>query len=178
MSNKRITKKTAPGADYTLDDATALAAEIAAAQIQRERIVAERDAAKEAAAQPYRKEIDKIDADLKDGLARMEAWASANKAEFGEARSLVLPGGIRVGWRLGNWAAKTRKGWTWDKVREAIEALPKGWRDAYLRIKVDVAKDAMIADREKVDWAPLGVTFEQGETFYLEPNREEGGRIA
>jgi phage host-nuclease inhibitor protein Gam len=175
---KRVKKKSVPGADYTRDEATEVAIRIAAVQIERERLVAERDAAKEAAAKPYREVIEDLDAVIESGMARLEAWARANKADFGEARSLVLPGGNRVGWRLGNWTAKTRKGWTWEKVREAIEGLSKGWRDAYLRIKVDVAKDAIIADREKVDWAPLGVTFAQGETFYLEPQREEGGRIA
>lgn len=175
--SKRIAKKATPGADYSRDEATALAAEMVASQIQRERLVAERDAAIEAAAKPYRPQIDRIDAEIKDGMARLEAWATANKADFGDARSLVLPGGNRIGWRLGNWAAKTMKGWTWEKVGAHLLTLPKGWRDAYLRQKVEVAKDAIIADREKVDWSQLGVSFAQGETFYLEPHREEGGRI-
>jgi phage host-nuclease inhibitor protein Gam len=176
--SKRVKKQATPGADYDRDTATALAAEIVASQIQRERMVAERDAKIEAVKAPYRLEIDRIDAEIGDGLARMEAWSNANRADFGDAKSLVLPGGMRVGWRLGNWSAKTLRGWTWAKVQEAIEALPKAWRDSYLRTKTEVAKDAIISDREKVEWETLGVKFEQAETFYLEPHREEGGRIA
>lgn len=176
--SKRVAKRSVPGADYTRDEATALAAEIVASQITRERLVAERDAAMETAAKPYRTQIDQADAQISDGLARLEAWATAHKADFGDAESIVLPGGNRVGWRLGQWAAKTAKGWTWDKVIAAIEALPKGWRDAYLRIKTEPNKAAMIADREKTDFSVLGVEFVQDRRFYLEPHREEGGRIA
>lgn len=175
---KRIVKKAVPGADYGRDEAAALAAAIVASQIQRERLVAERDAAIETAARPYRATLDQIDAELKDGLARLEAWATAHPEEFRDAESTVLPGGHRVGWRLGNWAAKTVRGWTWDRVREEIEALSKGWRDQFLRVKTEINKEAIVAARETVDWSGLGVTFEQARRFYLEPHREEGGRIA
>jgi len=174
--SKRLTKKTVPGADYDRDEATALAARIVASQIQRERLVAERDEAMESAARPYRAQLDEIEADLKDGLARLEAWATANPAEFGDARSTVLPGGTRVGWRLGNWAAKAMKGFTWDRVRTELEALPPKWR-AYLRTKVEVDKAKILADREAYDWRAIGVEFVQGESFFLEPMREEGGRL-
>lgn len=177
MTN-RVKKKAVPGADYTRDEAAALAAAVVASQIQRERLVADRDTAIEKAAAPFRAQIDKADAEIADGLARLEAWSAANKAEFGDARSLVLPGGNRVGWRLGKWTAKTLKGLTWDDVKATLEGLSKGWRDLYLRTKTEVAKDAIIADREKVEWDKIGVRFEQAETFYLEPHREEGGRIA
>lgn len=173
MSTKRMTKKAVPGADYGRDEATALAARIVASQIQREHLVAERDAAMEAAAQPYRAEIDGIDAELKDGLARLEAWATANPEEFGEAESTVLPGGHRVGWRLGNWAAKTMKGWTWEKVKAGLEELPKSWRDRFLRTKTEVDKAAIVTARNVCEWEELGVTFEQARRFYLEPGREE-----
>jgi phage host-nuclease inhibitor protein Gam len=173
-----VKKKAVPGADYTRDEAAALAAAVVASQIQRERLVADRDAAKEAAAVPFREPIDKADAEIADGLARLEAWAAAHKAEFGDARSLVLPGGNRVGWRLGNWSAKTIKGWTWDKVRDALAAMSKGWREQFLRVKVEVNKEAIVAARNVAQWEEIGVRFEQAETFYLEPHREEGGRIA
>lgn len=178
MSTKRVTKKAIPGADYDRDEATALASRIVASQIQRERLVAERDAAIEAAARAYRAAVDECDAEIKDGLARLEAWATAHPDEFGAGESTVLPGGHRVGWRLGNWAAKTRKGWTWDRVREEIEALSRGWRDQFLRVKTELNKEAIVSARDSVDWSGLGVTFEQTRRFYLEPHREEGGRIA
>jgi len=169
--SKRIKKKAVPGADYTRDDATALAAAIVASQIQRERLVAERDEAMETAAKPYRPQIDQIDAELKDGLARLEAWATAHRAEFGEAKSLVLPGGNRVGWRLGNWSAKAMKGHTWKTITEALRALPPKWK-AYTREKVTINKTKIVADREIYDWSSIGVDFTQGENFYLEPHRE------
>lgn len=177
MSNKRVSKKAVPGADYTRDEATALAASIVAAQVQRERLVAERDAAIEVAARPYREQIDRADLEISGGLQRLEAWASANKADFGDARSVTLPGGHRVGWRLGNWAAKAMKGYTWERIQAELAALPAKWR-AYLRTKVEVDKAKILADRDAYDWRAVGIEFVQGETFYLEPHREEGGRIA
>lgn len=174
--SKRIAKKATPGADYSRDEATALAAEMVASQIQRERLVAERDAAIEAAAKPYRPQIDRIDAEIKDGMARLEAWATANKADFGDARSLTLPGGNRVGWRLGNWSAKAMKGYTWERIATELSSLPAKWR-AYLRVKTEVDKAKILADRDAYDWRAVGIEFIQGETFYLEPHREEGGRI-
>lgn len=174
---KRMTKKATPGADYTRDEAAALAARVVATQIQRERLVAERDEAMEAAATPYRSLIDQADAELRDGLARLEAWASTHREEFGDARSTVLPGGNRVGWRLGNWAAKTMKGYTWDRVKAELEGLGGKWR-AYLRTKTEVDKAKLLADRDAYDWRAVGVEFAQGETFYIEAHREEGGRLA
>jgi phage host-nuclease inhibitor protein Gam len=171
--SKRVSKKTVPGADYTRDEATVLAASVVASQIQRERMVAERDAAIESAARPYRPAIDQADAEIKDGLARLEAWATAHPEEFGNAESTVLPGGHRVGWRLGNWSAKTLKGWTWDKVKEALQALPKNWRDSYLRTKTEVNREAILSARETVEWAALGVSFAQERRFYLDPHREK-----
>jgi phage host-nuclease inhibitor protein Gam len=169
--SKRIAKKAVPGADYTRDEATALAASVVASQIQRERLVAERDAAIETAARPYRPAIDQADAEIKDGLARLEAWASAHPEEFGSAESTVLPGGHRVGWRLGNWAAKAMKGYTWARVQTELEALPAKWR-AYLRIKAEVDKSKILADRDVYDWRAVGVEFAQERRFYLDPHRE------
>lgn len=171
--SKRIAKKTAPGADYGRAEATALAARIVAAQIERETLVATRDAAMTHAAQPYRADIDAIDAELADGLARLEAWATAHPEEFGDAGSTILAGGHRVGWRLGQWTAKTLRGWTWAKIVEHLQSLPKGWRDAYLRIKTEPDKAAIIRDRDKVQWDEMGIQFEQARRFYLEPGRED-----
>ncbi len=173
MNKKRITKKIVPaGADYTRSDAEALAVQLVELQLRRETLVAERDAAVLEAARPFAPEIDQIDGEIKVGLDRLEAWADANPEEFGKAESTTLSG-HRVGWRLGNHTAKTLSKWTWDKVVAKLSELPAGWRKRYLRIKTEVNKEALVADRRaKRVLASIGVRIVQERRFYLEPARE------
>jgi len=171
--SKRITKKPVPGANYDKNAATALAASIVASQIRREKLIAQRDEAMNYAAANFRPLIDQADAEINDGLLRLEAWAKANAAEFGNAESMTLAGGHRVGWRMGNWVAKPMKGWTWKKIKAALEETPKPWRDLFLRVKTTVNKAGLVAARETHELSSLGVRFDQVRRFYLEPHRED-----
>lgn len=172
MSN-RITKKIAPaGADYTRTDAEALATRLVEIQLRRETLVAERDAAALEVTRPYAPQIDQLDSEIKAGLDILETWAEHHSEEFGKAESVTLSG-HRVGWRLGNFAARTLPKWTWEKVVARLQELPKSWRDNYLRIKTEPNKEAMIADRAQAEaLASIGVRIVQERRFYLEPARE------
>jgi phage host-nuclease inhibitor protein Gam len=170
-TNKRITKTTPAGANYSRTDAEALASQLVECQLRRETLVAERDAAVLEISRPYAPQIDALDNEIKHGLAVLEVWAEHHAEEFGKAESVTLAG-HRVGYRLGNFAAKTLPKWTWAKVVAHLQELPKSWRDTYLRTKIEPNKEAMIADRSTIDLASIGVQVTQERRFYLEPARE------
>jgi phage host-nuclease inhibitor protein Gam len=173
MATKRITKKLRPaGADYTRAEAEELANRLVEIQLRRETLVAERDAAALEVAKPYAPRIDQLDGELKVGLDMLAAWADEHPEEFVRAESTLLSG-HRVGWRLGNWAAKTLPKWTWQKVVDELAALPNSWRERYLRVRIEPNKEQMVADREMADQlASIGVRVVQERRFYLEPARE------
>ncbi len=172
-TTKRITKKLTPaGADYSRADAEALANRLVEIQLRRETLVAERDAAVLEVSRPYAPQIDSLDGELKAGLDILETWSDHHLEEFGKAESITLAG-HRVGWRLGNHAARTLPKWTWEKVLAKLREMPKGWRDSYLRVKEEVNKEALVADRAHAeDLAQIGVRIVQERRFYLEPARE------
>jgi hypothetical protein len=56
---------------------------------------------------------------------------------------------------------------------ESLEKTRKRIRERYLRVKVEANKEQMIEDRRKPKLlASFGVEIVQGETFYVDPNRE------
>lgn len=172
-TTKRITKKIVPaGAEYTRADAETLANRLVEIQLRRETLVAERDAAVLEVSRPYAPQVDQLDAEIKTGLDILEVWADHHAEEFGKAESVLLSG-HRVGWRLGNHAARTLPKWTWDKVIAALRAKPKDWRDRYIRTVESVNKEALVADRDHAEaLSTVGVRIVQERRFYLDPARE------
>lgn len=172
--SRRVSKKVNPaGADYTRPQAEELARQWVAAQVEREELVALRDAKMLEAAKPFAPEIDRIEAQMDTQFAMLQAWAEANLEEFGKAESVKLAG-HQVGWRLGNHAARTKSKVTWKKVLETLLASPKAVRDRWIRTKQEPNKEAMIEDREtrKAELDALGVKIVQERRFYIDPARE------
>jgi phage host-nuclease inhibitor protein Gam len=171
--SKRITKKITPaGAEYTRAQAEEIARSLASAQIRREILVAERDAAALAATVPFAPQIDALDTEINAALSLLNVWSDHHLEEFGKAESITLSG-HRVGWRLGNYAARTLPKLTWEKVVAIIQGKKKATRERYLRTKVEANKEALIADRKATRFlARLGVQIVQEKRFYFEPSRE------
>ena len=76
------------------------------------------------------------------------------------------------GFRTGTPKLKNLKGFTWAAVTNLCkELLP-----SYIRISEELAKDKLLADRDKEDVMELfpkcGVMVVQDETFYVEPKKE------
>jgi phage host-nuclease inhibitor protein Gam len=74
-----------------------------------------------------------------------------------------------IGFRTGMPALKTKRGWTWDTVLDAMREIPI--LKQFIRTKETPDKEAMIAKRDElVDVLPLvGLEVKQSETFYVEP---------
>lgn len=112
-----------------------------------------------------------------DALAeQLRVWADASPAVFGTKKSLELMHGV-IGWRVGNPTLKTRTGWTWDRVLEAL-------RDAgffnWVRTKSEVDKQAILANREHITEETMrliGVRVVQDEPFFIEPKIESAERV-
>lgn len=117
----------------------------------------------------------------------LQSFATENQTElFAKKKSLEMTHGV-IGFRTGTPKLKTLKGFTW----ESALTLVKKYIPAYARIKEEIAKDKLLADREleEVDFieshitkkkvamstamAECGIQVVQEEIFYVEPKKEE-----
>lgn len=102
----------------------------------------------------------------------MQSFAVENKEElFARRKSLESAHGV-FGFRTGTPKLKNLRGFTWAAVTNLVkELLPD-----YIRVSEELAKDRLLADREKAEVAELfpriGVQVVQDETFYVEPKKE------
>ncbi|MCM0315920.1 host-nuclease inhibitor Gam family protein [Bacteroides fragilis] len=115
-------------------------------------------------------------AELGEAKARsfdvMQSFAVENKEElFARRKSMESAHGV-FGFRTGTPKLKNLRGFTWAAVTNLVkELLPD-----YIRVSEELAKDRLLADREKTEVAELfpriGVQVVQDETFYVEPKKE------
>lgn len=173
MSKKKDSVRIIAVALASKEDAARIVRETVQLQLDQEAAVVARDNAVKAITEQHNAGIDKLGAEIAERMAQLQQWLTAHPEELPkDVRSLKLDGHT-IGWRCGNHAAKTLKGWTWKKVVAALEETRKRIREKYLRVVTEPNKEAMIADRRRAKLlAKFGVEIVQGETFYLEPNRE------
>lgn len=102
----------------------------------------------------------------------MQTFATEHREElFSKRKSYESAHGV-FGFRTGTPKLKNLKGFTWAAVTNVVkELLPE-----YIRTTEELAKDKLLADRDKEEVAQLlprcGVTVIQDETFYVEPKKE------
>lgn len=173
MAKKKETVRIIAVALATKEDAARVVREIVQLQLDQEAAIVARDKAVLEIAESHNTGIDKFGTDIAERMAQIQQWATTHPEEFpAGARSIKLDGHT-VGWNLGNFATQTLQGWTWPKVLKALMLTRKRIREKYTRVVVQPNKEAMIADRRRAKLlATFGVEIIQGETFYLEPNRE------
>lgn len=102
----------------------------------------------------------------------MQSFAVENKEElFARRKSMESAHGV-FGFRTGTPKLKNLRGFTWAAVTNLVkELLPD-----YIRVSEELAKDRLLADRERAEVAEffprIGVQVVQDETFYVEPKKE------
>ena len=109
-------------------------------------------------------------------LARVQAWANANRADLtgdGRTKTVRLATG-EIAWRMTPTAVRI------TGEAAVIATLLKRRLVRFLRRSVALNKEAMLADREAAERVP-GVAFEQREEFVVTPataqlSPPEGGR--
>lgn len=121
----------------------------------------------------YSEDIQKHEATMSKNFEALQDYAQSNEKElFKDSRSVDLVHGS-IGFRTGKHQLKTLKGFTWDAVINLMKAKAK----TYLRIKTEVDKAKLIADRDDKKIAKLmpliGVEVIQEESFYVETKAEE-----
>lgn len=173
MSKKSTAVRIIAVALATREDAARTVRETVSLQLSLESAIVLRDADVKVISERHNTGIDEIGLKIAERMAQLQQWADAHPEEFPpKLRSLKLDG-HEIGYRLGNHATKLLKGWTWAKVAAALEASRKRIRTVFLRVKTEANKEAMIERRaRKRLLASFGVEIVQGESFYLEPDRE------
>lgn len=166
----RIKKAAAP-AVITRAEAERLVTEITELTIKRNQYTSYLDEEINILREQYFTLIDGLEKEIDARTNQVRDWALGNPEEFGKKKSIAFLSGV-IGFRTGMPKVKTLPGWTFARVIEKLASLP--WGAAFLRIKQDLDKDALIAAQSQQTIQPselreIGVRIDQEEAFYVEP---------
>ncbi len=173
MSKNRV-KNTQPIIG-TREDMESLVAEITVLKNEQRLLAAQMDGQLQNIRERYEPQLAARTQALNEKVELARAWGEANPEQFGAARSIEMTHGI-VGWRRGQPALKTLAGWTWDRVKDALNTIGAA---AYILTKEDVNKQNLLADRDTIGADKLrqiGLRVVQEESFFVEPKLTEGER--
>ena len=168
---KRIKKTVLSG--ITREQAEQAFADYAAADAKACAITAKMDTEMTKIRERYAAELAQLGDEKERNFEIIQTYATENKEElFSKRKSVESAHGV-FGFRTGTPKLKNLKGFTWAAVTKLCEEfLPD-----YIRTTCEVAKDKLLADRDKEDVAVLfpkiGVQVVQDESFYLEPKKED-----
>lgn len=115
----------------------------------------------------YDSKIGKLQEEKEDHFEMMQVYCEANPLLFEKKKSMELTHGT-VGFRTGTPKLVTLRGFQWAAVFQLV----KDKLNNYVRIKEEVNKELLLADRDKIDLSSVGLKVTQDETFYVEPNLE------
>jgi len=131
---------------------------------------------------------------ISENARMLEAYLKLNPEVLGDKRSVELTHG-KIGFRLGQPALKTLKGFTWEACKKLVKEQISA---DYIRPKEEIDKEKLLSDREVVltklfeyeENDPIlmideskrpklnslfeqcGFEVEQKETFFIEPKKE------
>jgi phage host-nuclease inhibitor protein Gam len=167
---KRESKKVEVIDEVTRAEAEQFFAEYAEAAAKFDKLNAELELKLTAIRQKYQDALNATGLLKAEAYKKLEAFGLQNKELFTERRSMEFTHG-RLGFRIGQPALKTLKGFTWT----VVQTLLKRVAPEYVRVVEEPAKDMILADREKLGsekLAELGLQVVQAESFYVEPKTE------
>lgn len=164
-------KKTEIAATLTLPEAQELMHQLADRDAKVRELIAKQDQEMAKIREKYAAKM----ADLKEACteieARLQSFAEANREQLFTTRKSLDWNNGTLGFRTGTPALKTRKGYQWAGVLELVKSrLPD-----YVRVKEEVMKDRLLADRATLTDAVLaevGIEVTQSETFFIEIKTE------
>lgn len=147
-------------------------------KIDLDAVTAEMNGELDAVRARYAGRIGEIMAAMSEAQETVQVWSEANKdAEFDKARSLELPRAF-VGFRLGNFKVVCAKGIKQADAAAMLERLP--WGKDYVRHSVELNKEQLIADREKLtaaQTAKAGIAIVQEEHWFIEAKVDEPAEV-
>jgi len=122
--------------------------------------------------QKYEGDINDLQGERDANFEVMQTYAEANEELFEKKKSMEFTHGT-IGFRTGTPKLKTIKGFTWESVKILVKKI----LPSYIRTSEEIAKDTLLADREKHSvkkkLANVGLLVAQDESFYVQPNLEE-----
>lgn len=151
----------------TRDEAEAVMNDLANTANNRRQLTVRLDAQILAAQNAAAPGLAACDAALQAACDALRAWAESHPEEFPQGRkSLELLSGT-LGFRTGTpKLTLLSRAFTWDKVMELLRG--KGW-SGWIRVKQELDKEAIIAQRDEMDLRAVGLKVTQDESFYVEP---------
>jgi phage host-nuclease inhibitor protein Gam len=162
---KRITKNITP-VITTREDADNRLRDLAIATSTRAGLVAEMDQEIIEIKGIYAAEISRQDDLIQAASADLEAWALAHPSDFIKPKSIEMLHGT-IGFRTGTPKLKLLRGWTWEKVTQAVGVLLPN----FIRNKPEVDREAILGQRDELaEFLPsVGLKVDQDEAFFLIP---------
>ena len=124
----------------------------------------------------YQEELANVGEDADAEFRLLKEWAEAHPEEFKDRKSMELTHGA-LGFRTGTPAVRFLKGWTETMVLAVLDMAAE-LRERYVRVVVEINKQALIEDREGLGADKLnafGLKITQSETFFVEPKIEPKG---
>ena len=166
------TKKTVHSG-ITREEAEKAFAEFAAADAKVCSITAKMDMEMTKIREKYADQLADLEDIKEKNFDIVQTYALENKDELFSKRKSVESVHGTFGFRTGTPKLKTLKGFTWG----AVVQLCKEYLPEYVRTTFEVAKDKLLADRDKEEvnghFEKVGIMVAQDESFYLEPKKED-----
>ena len=157
----------------TRDEAEKAFAEFAAADAKVCSITAKMDMEMTKIREKYADQLADLNEVKEKNFEIVQTYATENKEELFQKRKSVESAHGVFGFRTGTPKLKTLKGFTWG----AVLNLCKDYLPEYVRATYEVAKDRLLADRDKEEvsekFEKVGIMVAQDETFDLEPKKED-----
>lgn len=171
MANTRQKKVVLAGITY--EQMEQAFGDYALADAQAQGITAEMDKEITKIRERNAEQLAQLQATKDKAFEMMQTYATENRDTlFSPKKSIETVHGV-LGFRTGTPKLKTLKGYTWNAVLHLLDKL----KPDYVRTKKEVAKDKLLADRDKAEmpalFTELGIMVDQDETFYVEPKKED-----
>lgn len=170
MAKSRVKKAVITG--VTSEQVESALSEFSQADSRVQKITAEMELKITAIRDRHAEELAELQKKKDDSVEILQAFATENKESlFSKTKSYKSAHGI-FGFRTGTPKIKQLRGFT----KESVLTLVKTLLPNYIRTTEELAKDKLLADREKEEVAELlpkcGMAVVQDETFYVEPKKE------
>jgi len=171
MAKTRQTK-VLPSRVPSTEEAEALFGEYASADAKIQKMTSQMDIEITRIREKYAQDLQKLEELRTEKFEALQHFAVNTPDLFTKKKSFEFSHGI-LGFRTGTPKLKLIKGFTWAKVLDNL----KHYLSEYVRTTEEPAKDRLLADREitevKDNMGKCGITFDQDETFFIEPKKEQ-----
>lgn len=156
-----------------LTEAEAVMQQYAEADAKRKQINAVMDEAITKIRAKNSEELQELNTTISNCFDKMQIFAETQPELFEKKKSFETSHGV-IGFRTGTPKLKAQKGYT---LKSALTLLQRFNATDYIRTKVEMAKDVLIANRNQDDCKKLmkdaGLEVVQDDTFYIELRKEE-----